>query len=159
MASDVFLDRHEETPDAGTGMLLGACGGRMFGHNPESGAVVAVEINPTLASGLARDFPLTTVINADFLDMVGCTDDAKFDKILMNPPFENGADIKHIEHAATMLKPGGRLVAICANGPRQQAKLMPQADYWEPLPAGSFLEQGTGVNTALMVIEKATATP
>jgi len=40
----------------------------------------------------------------------------------MNPPFENGADIKHIQHAMKMLKPGGRLVAICANGPRQQPR-------------------------------------
>ena len=142
-------------PSAGTGMLLGACGGRMFGHNPESGSVVAVEINPTLAAGLARDFPLTTVINADFLDMVAV--EKKFDKILMNPPFENGADIKHIQHAATMLKPGGRLVAICANGPRQQAKLKPLAIEWRDLPAGTFKDQGTGVNTALIVIEKEAA--
>jgi hypothetical protein len=28
-------------------------------------------------------------------------------------------------HALKMLKPGGRLVAICANGPRQNDKLRP----------------------------------
>jgi uncharacterized protein YcaQ len=75
----------------------------------------------------------------------------------MNPPFENGADIKHIQHAMHMLKPGGRLVAICANGPRQQAILKPLAEnsggWWEDLPAGTFAEQGTNVNTALLVIE------
>jgi hypothetical protein len=37
----------------------------------------------------------------------------------LNPPFGNADDIKHIMHAWKMLKPGGRLVAICANGPRQ----------------------------------------
>lgn len=144
-------------PSAGTGMLLGALGGRMFGHNPECGSVVAVEINANLAKKLAQDFPLTTVINADFLDMVAVEE--KFNKILMNPPFENGADIKHIKHAATMLKPGGTLVAICAGGPRQFAELEPMATLWEPLPAGTFKDQGTLVNTVLMTIEKPSASP
>lgn len=35
-----------------------------------------------------------------------------YDKIVMNPPFSNDAAITHINHALTMLKPGGRLVAI-----------------------------------------------
>jgi hypothetical protein len=52
---------------------------------------------------------------------------------------------------------GGRLVAICADGPRQNATLKPLAEdsggTWEPLPAGTFKEQGTGVNTVLLVIE------
>lgn len=136
-------------PSAGTGMLLGALGGAMFGHNPDRGSVVAVEINRGLAERLMRDYPLTTVINADFLDMLGT--DAKFDKVVMNPPFESGADIKHIRHAMTMLKPGGRLVAICANGPRQQAQLRPLAIKWKILPADTFA--GTGVNAVLLVIE------
>jgi hypothetical protein len=51
-----------------------------------------------------------------------------------------------------MLKPGGRLVAICANGPRQREKLQPIASSWEDLPSGTF--KGTGVNAALLVIDK-----
>ena len=140
-------------PSAGTGMLLGALGGRMFGHNPERGSVVAVELNRGLAERLVTEFPLTTVINADFLDMVG--GEEKFDKIVMNPPFEKGSDIKHIRHALGMLKPGGRLVAICANGPRQQAQLKPIASEWRPLPPDTFA--GTGVNAALLVIEASPA--
>ena len=45
-----------------------------------------------------------------------------FDRIVMNPPFDHGADIRHIEHARGKLKPGGRLVAICAAGPRQRER-------------------------------------
>jgi 16S rRNA G1207 methylase RsmC len=71
----------------------------------------------------------------------------------MNPPFADGADIKHILHARTFLNPGGKLVAICANGPRQQAALQPLASSWEPLPAGTFKESGTNVNTVLLTIE------
>ena len=72
----------------------------------------------------------------------------------MNPPFTKGQDIKHIIHAKTMLKAGGRIVAICADGPRQQEKLKPLADYWEPLEKNTFRSEGTGVNTVLMMIDK-----
>ena len=50
------------------------------------------------------------------------------------------------------LKPGGKLVALCANGPRQREAFMNEAEHWEDLPAGSFREQGTNVNVALMVL-------
>lgn len=129
-----------------------AMGGRMFGHNPERGAVVAVEVNTKLAEHLRHEFPLTDVRAADFLRCNG--DLGEFDRIVMNPPFENAADIRHILHALGMLKPGGRLVAICANGPRQREALQPIATRWEDLPAGTFANTGTQVNTALVVIDK-----
>ena len=55
--------------------------------------------------------------------------------------------------AAGFLAPGGVLVALCAAGPRQHDQLQPMADYWEVLPAGTFKEQGTGVNVALLTIK------
>jgi hypothetical protein len=142
-------------PSAGTGSLLGAAGTRMFGHNPRCGAAVAVEINHKLAEALENDFPLTTVHRADFLQ---CGDlGGPFDVILMNPPFENGVDIKHIKHAVSLLKAGGRLVAICANGPRQNDELRPIAEssggIWEPLPGDTFKNSGTNVRTVLLTIE------
>jgi SAM-dependent methyltransferase len=88
---------------------------------------------------------------ADFLEVAegqGC-----FDKIVMNPPFKNGDDIKHIKHAIKFLRPGGRLVALCANGPRQREQLMPLADTWEDLPQGTFKDSGTMVNAAMLTIE------
>lgn len=135
-------------PSAGTGMLIGAMGGRPFG--PGGGSITAVEINPTLVAGLREHFPLTTVHSGDFLDLAGNL--GRFDRIVMNPPFGNAADIKHVTAAAALLAEGGRLVAICANGPRQNDQLKPLASYWEPLPAGTFA--GTNVNSVLMVIEK-----
>ena len=130
-------------PSAGTGRLLDAIGARAFG------SLVAVETNSGLIGQLSR--PGMSLHPGDFLTM-----DADrlgtFERVIMNPPFINGADIKHIEHAAWLLKPGGRLVALCANGPRQRAALMPRADYWEDLPAGTFGESGTDVRAALLVI-------
>ena len=127
-------------PSAGTGALLD--------HIPEGCEVIAVEINPTLGGRL--DASKRAVIIGDFLQCNGCL--GTFDRVLMNPPFINGADIAHIEHARSMLNPGGRLVAICADGPRQRAALQPLADSWESLPAGTFKDAGTMVNAALLVI-------
>ena len=39
-----------------------------------------------------------------------------YDKIIMNPPFENGQDIDHVLHALMLLHKGGRLVAIMSEG-------------------------------------------
>jgi len=68
-----------------------------------------------------------------------------------------GADIEHITHALTMLKPGGRLVALCANGPRQSTSLRPMSEArggeWEVLPADTFKEEGTGVRVALITMQ------
>ena len=139
-------------PSAGTGSILGAMGGQMFGHHPERGGVVAVEINGELCEHLGREFPLTKVHRADFLACNGNLGDL-FDRIVMNPPFDHGADIQHIKHAAGFLRPGGKLVALCADGPRQRAELQPMAIHWEKLPAGTFSDQGTAVNVALLVIQ------
>jgi hypothetical protein len=40
----------------------------------------------------------------------------KYDRIVMNPPFANGDDIKHIKHAFALLKPAGKIVAIASFG-------------------------------------------
>lgn len=141
-------------PSAGTGALLGAMGGRMFGYTPERqriGELVAVEINASLAQRLETLFPLTDVRCDDFLVLNG--DLGSFDRIVMNPPFQNGADIIHIEHAISHLNPGGRLVAVCANGPRQRKHFEQYARQWIDLPAGSFKESGTMVNAAIVVID------
>lgn len=135
-------------PSAGTGNILKALNNRADIH--------AVEINRELCD-ILRPLGLGFVYNENFLEQNGNL--GTFDRILMNPPFVNGADIKHIQHALHMLKPGGRLVAICANGSRQQSTLKPLAEdsggWWEDLPAGTFADQGTNVNTALLVIEGA----
>lgn len=140
-------------PSAGTGALLGAIGARW---HAQGGRAVAVEIDPGLCDRLRAEFPLTEVKCADFLACNG--DLGKFDRVVMNPPFKDGADIRHIQHALTYLKPGGRLVALCADGPRQREALKALAEdsggYYEPQPAGSFAAQGTNVNVALLVIER-----
>lgn len=133
-------------PSAGTGALID----KAF-HLNLQGKTVLVEINAELANRLADEYPTFTVHQADFLSLNG--ELGKFDRIVMNPPFERGADIKHIEHARGLLNPGGRLVAICANGPRQREALKPTASQWHDLEPGAFKTSGTNVNAALLVID------
>ncbi len=129
-------------PSAGTGSIL-----RAIVDDGNARAIVAVEINRDLSEALRREFPLSFIHCRDFLEYQR---DYPVDRIIMNPPFENAVDIKHIKHAVSMLKPGGKLVALCAAGPRQTEQLKPIADSWEVLPAGTFKESGTMVNVALM---------
>lgn len=150
-------------PSAGTGNILHAIAESQGGWDAieSSGIHIdAVEINASLCRALKSRFQRCFVICHDFLEASPplCPDsESGFDRIIMNPPFENGSDIKHIQNALRFLKPGGRLVAICANGTRQRAALMQLIDttggFWEDLPEGTFKDSGTMVNTALVVIE------
>ena len=89
----------------------------------------------------------------------------KYDKIIMNPPFENGQDIDHIRHAYSLLNDGGRVVCIMSEGPFYRSdKKSTEFREWldslggvsEKLPDGAFKnsERSTGVNTRLVVIDK-----
>jgi predicted RNA methylase len=133
-------------PSAGTGRILDAL--------PDYCYAIAVEINQTLANALKSHPAGVAVVTGDFLCLHAETLDGKFDRILMNPPFKNGDDIKHIKHALSMLNDGGVLVAICAGGPRQERELQPLATVWERLPDNTFAEEGTGVNTVMVRIDK-----
>lgn len=140
-------------PSAGTGALVEA----VRALEPSS-VVVAVEQNLDLANQLASRYKGTVVMPGDFLSKTPFELQAPFDSIVMNPPFKDAEDIRHIKHAIDLLKTGGRLVAICANGPRQNAQLRPfieeQGGAWEELPAGSFAESGTNVHAALITFTK-----
>jgi len=117
-------------PSAGTGRIIDA-----IRRNARGYAITAVELNCNMAHRLRTVDCVDDTRQADFLECNG--DLGTFDRIVMNPPFANADDIKHIMHAVKMLKPGGRLVAICANGPRQNDKLRPiveaRGGIWEEL--------------------------
>lgn len=134
-------------PEFGTQALLRA----IRNHAPACN-VVGVEINRKLA--LEQPLVLANTYRcADFLE---CEDLGTFDCVVMNPPFANAADIAHILKARSLLKPSGRLVAICAAGPRQAEALRPLVEacggLWEPLPPDTFTEQGTQVRTVLLTL-------
>ncbi len=108
-----------------------------------------VELDLRMCDHLAQHY--SNVKRGNFLEFVTSDLGGPFDVVIMNPPFAKGADIAHIHAAIRMLKPGGRVVAICADGPRQNAELKPLASHWEKLPDGSFT--GTNVSAALAVYQ------
>lgn len=152
-------------PSAGIGALVDA----MLDLDLPRLHIMATEINHDLAEHLREKHSYNvkdimksyvTVTTGDFLecDKELAEDDDKtvgYDRIVMNPPFNRGQDIKHINHALKKLKTGGgRLVAICANGARQFKAFEDVLTEWIPLPPGSFKEAGTNVNTAILIIDK-----
>lgn len=97
----------------------------------------------------------------DFLSTTAPFLGGGFDAIVMNPPFSNSQDVKHVTHAAAMLKPGGVIVAIMSAGVRFRATKAYidfgaflgayfEGTTFEDLPGGTFRESGTEVNTVLL---------
>jgi 16S rRNA G1207 methylase RsmC len=81
----------------------------------------------------------------------------------MNPPFEEGQDIDHVQFAYENLDNGGKMAAIMSEGPffRSDRNSTNFREWLEKvggrsiiLPAGTFKESGTMVNTRMVIIEK-----
>lgn len=114
-------------------------------------------------SAICNEGPDFQIIrHGDFLEMPVGTDSI-YDRIVMNPPFEKQADIKHVLHAFDFLKPGGRLVSVMSasvlfrsNKLTQEFRdfVEQQGGTIEPLPEGSFKVSGTMVNTVVVVLDK-----
>jgi SAM-dependent methyltransferase len=146
-ALDLSDDCSVLEPSAGLGRLY-----RAVRRKSASCDVTLVELAPQCCQVLYRETAndaKTRLLQGDFLtrEAVG-----SFDRIVMNPPFKQGLDVKHITHARTLLKPGGRLVALCYDGVKQNAKLRPIANTWQVLPANSFKESGTTAGVVMLTI-------
>jgi predicted RNA methylase len=153
-------------PSAGTGVLLEAVWNAVAGADYVR--TVAVEVNAPLCALLEESRTRRVdahpdshpVIRADFLT---CGDElGRFDAIVMNPPFADRQDIRHVTHALKFLKPGGRLVTILSAGLTFRSdRLTSDLRDWieahggtiEPLPPDTFMESGTGVNTVLVTVD------
>jgi len=118
-----------------------------------------VEINSDLRKLLT--LKCHKVIASDFMELEG----QQYDRIIMNPPFEGYADVKHLQHAFSMLKPNGVLVAIMAASAFQNTHkiaiefrdwiVQHEGKYWQN-PEGAFMESDrqTGVASYMLVIRK-----
>lgn len=129
-------------PSAGTGRILDALAGRCA-------EVVAVELCPQLQAILYARYPGVCLKAGDFLGK-SASDLGTFDRVVMNPPFRRGLDVRHVLHAITLLRPGGVLVSLVYNGVVQHRHLRPIASTWEVLPDGSFTSEGTSAGVVLM---------
>jgi 16S rRNA G1207 methylase RsmC len=108
-----------------------------------------IELDDKRIADLIIPFTEERIIHGDFLDYKLSATRGKYHKIIMNPPFTKGQDIKHIQHAITLLHPGGAVIAICSAGSRQEKVLKPLSTVWKPLPEDTFKESGTKVRTVM----------
>ena len=125
---------------------------------PTDTHIVCCEIHPDRCATLrAKGF---ATVEADFIAQ---QPQPIYDRIIMNPPFDQQRDIDHVAHAVRFLKPGGKLVAIMSASVefRQNKKsaafraLIEKMDgSIHDLPPGSFEESGTMVNTCIVVLKK-----
>ncbi|MBK4735961.1 methyltransferase [Noviherbaspirillum pedocola] len=125
----------------------------------DCGAIVdCVELMDTNYALLQGDARLRDVRQADFLNMAP---EQRYDRIVMNPPFEKQADIHHVLHALEFLKPGGSLVSVMAAGVTFRDNRLTQ-DFRDLIrsrggdieanPEGAFKASGTMVNTVIVTI-------
>jgi hypothetical protein len=74
-------------------------------------------------------------------------------RVVMNPPFDRMQWERHVEHAACLLAPGGRLVSILPASARHHRMDMPGLDLtWSEPIDGAFA--GTSISVVILVAEK-----
>jgi len=151
--ADINHDQFILEPSAGSGQLLKA-----LNVTDKDIHTACYEINPDMKEGLEV---LADEVN--ICDFMLANPEPKYDRVVMNPPFNKArADIHHVLHAFKFLKPGGRLVAIMPSGVRfrddkltnEFRALVHSNGAIEDLPEGSFKESGTQVNTVLVTLYK-----
>jgi hypothetical protein len=123
-------------PSAGTGNLADLM---------PKGRTYCVEISNLHSEILrAKGYQVATM---DFLQFRG-----SYDRIVMNPPFSEGRWQAHIEHAATLLNDGGRLVAIVPASARGKDVLPGFSITWSDVMNNEFAN--TSIAVAVMTAER-----
>lgn len=146
-------------PSCGDGRILKEIlvqGGSAYGQDINKNADLSgIEYPKLICLAKEKKKVLNFVLGEDFLKYT--SDEAHFDRVIMNPPYDKNTWIKHIEHAWKFLKDGGRLVAICPNAQHNRffQKFIKGKDYSiEEIEAGAFAESGTQIATMIVVINK-----
>lgn len=168
--AEISATHHVLEPSAGDGRLVRAALRRGC-------CLTGVEIDEKLSKALAEALIAeglmhgVGIFRADFLEwappgfLAARSENplCGFDRVVMNPPFGNRADIAHVRRAFGFLRPGGKLVAIMSPhwtfaatvAAREFAQFVRSLDGdWEPLPEGTFKKEGTGVNAGILVLDK-----
>ena len=90
------------------------------------------------------------VTQADFLALH--TNRELYDRVVMNPPFDQGRWQAHLQHAADMVKPGGKLVAILPSGAKNRDLLPGWTLGWQGPFDNEFV--GASVSVVLLIADK-----
>lgn len=149
--NDVVLE-----PSAGDGALIDGAFERCVNITG-----ICVEANHTLVEILEKKG--YSPRHGDFLEMGPDEIGVVPDVVIMNPPFEKGADMDHVRHAYDLVGSGGRVVAVMSSGAffRSDSKATAFREWFEKvdgskwdLPKDSFKSVGTGVSAVVVMIDK-----
>jgi len=141
-------------PSAGTGNIALAI-------KNAGGIPYCIEYSWQCAEFLERTRKIENVEQKDFLEVQPPAD--LYDGCIMNPPFWNRADIRHVRHAYGFIRPGTLLVAVMSAGTLYRSdRETTEFRSWieermvncENLEAGTFKASGTMVSTILLTLEK-----
>lgn len=140
-------------PSAGQGAIINAIHQK---HNILVHYCELMDINKSFLSKI----PNTTFLKENFLLL---NTPNLFHKIIANPPFSNNQDIKHIIHMWKTLAIGGTIVTISSrhwefSNNKEETEfrkfIYDNNAYVEVLPANTFKESGTSIETNLIIINK-----
>lgn len=155
-------------PSGGNGALILA----MLDHNPDV-HVTTIEPHPERVAVLERIAAITgrvTVHAGTFEEFYATNPQARFEAVIMNPPFSvpgyKDLWMRHVKMAHALTLPGGRVTAIVpgsyGNQGRKFAEFHAWAEeqraYFEELPAGTFTLKA-GVLTVPVPIVRADGRP
>lgn len=120
---------------------------------PDGVNTTAVEIHPVAASLLrAKGF---RTIEQDFLTVTPA-ETGLYDRVLMNPPYSNGRWSRHLRHAITFIKPGGKLVAVLPASAVSDANECAPGEGYDVSFSKTYAEafEGALVSVRIMTIDR-----
>jgi 16S rRNA G966 N2-methylase RsmD len=150
---------HILEPSAGEGALA------LAALKKGAGRVTCIEKNPKAvlklqalaATSKGGIDPL--IVEADFLSVHPFE---IYDSVVMNPPYTNGQDKRHVMHAMKFVKPGGAVAAILPHGGNSERTQLDRefiaftVEYngklCMALPSGTFTD--TAIETKIMLYKK-----
>ena len=174
LAADVRPGDTVLEPSAGTGVLAALASTAV----DDASRLHLNELSPVRHALLAAIYPDASVTKHNAEHIRDRLPRVRPDLVLMNPPFaarptigkrRRHVDLKHLRSAYAALAPCGRLVAVTA------ANCVPDSTAWRDafgtgpaaprilfaarIPAALYRRRGTGVETRLVVLERASAAP
>ena len=120
------------------------------------------EIMPSNIGVLSEKYKNSEInfIGEDFLE---ASQERKYSRIIANPPFTKNQDIDHVRKMYDVLAPGGRIVTVTSkhwqlSGNKKETEFRDWLNRLgatiEDVPAGTFKESGTMIESLIVVIDK-----
>jgi hypothetical protein len=141
-------------PSAGQGAIINAVHRNFLNKNVDYCELMPINLS------FIQKIPNITFLCDDFLTL---NKENYYDRIVANPPFKNNLDILHIKHMYGCLKKSGRLVTISSkhwqfSSNKKETEFRNWLDEVgaeiHEIPAGTFKESGTMIQSLIIVINK-----